>query len=140
MVIERTAQCHCGSLRVIATGEPEYVYVCHCLACQRRTGAVLHSGASYLKRNVRIEGVTRVFARDINGIRQLRFHFCADCGSNVYYEGERNPDRYGICVGAFADPNFPTPTFSIWEESMHSWLMLPAGSEHFARGLPPADT
>jgi len=25
-------------------------------------------------------------------------------------------------VGSFADPNFPPPTFSVWEEVMHPWL------------------
>ena len=41
--MERTAQCHCGSLRVIASGEPERVYVCHCRACQHRTRTAFHS-------------------------------------------------------------------------------------------------
>jgi hypothetical protein len=27
--MERTGQCHCGSLRVIATGESDRVYLCH---------------------------------------------------------------------------------------------------------------
>jgi hypothetical protein len=35
--MERTAQCHCGSLRIIATGDPDRVYLYHCEACQRRT-------------------------------------------------------------------------------------------------------
>ena len=52
--MERMAQCHCGTLKAIAAGEPERVYVCHCRACQRRTGAVVHSGARYLKSQVRI--------------------------------------------------------------------------------------
>jgi hypothetical protein len=29
--MERIGQCHCGSLRVIATGEPDRVYLCHTL-------------------------------------------------------------------------------------------------------------
>ena len=47
--MERTAECHCGQLRVIATGEPERVYLCRCQACQRRTGTAFHFGASYPK-------------------------------------------------------------------------------------------
>ena len=54
--MERTATCHCGQLRVIATGEPARVYLCHCKACQRQSGSVVHSGASWLKNQVRIEG------------------------------------------------------------------------------------
>ena len=46
-MMERVGQCHCGSLRVIATGEPDRVYLCHCKACQRRTGTAFHFGATY---------------------------------------------------------------------------------------------
>ena len=36
----RTATCSCGQLRIEVRGEPLGVGVCHCLACQRRTGSV----------------------------------------------------------------------------------------------------
>jgi len=39
--MERIGDCHCGALRVIAPGESERVYLCHCVACQRRTGTAL---------------------------------------------------------------------------------------------------
>jgi hypothetical protein len=54
--MERTGQCHCGSLRVITTGEPDRVYLCHCQACQRRTGTAFHFGASFPKEQVRLDG------------------------------------------------------------------------------------
>jgi hypothetical protein len=53
--MERTAECHCGSLRAIASGNPEHVDLCHCEACQRRTGTAFHLGAAYLKDRVRPE-------------------------------------------------------------------------------------
>ena len=52
--MERTGQCHCGSLRVIATGEPDRVYVCHCKACQSRTGTAFHFGATFPKERARL--------------------------------------------------------------------------------------
>src|SRR6516165_6322096 len=54
--MEQTGQCHCGSLRVITTGEPDRVYLCHCKACQRRTGTAFHFGATYPKERVRLDG------------------------------------------------------------------------------------
>jgi len=42
---------------------------------------------------------------------EIRFHFCPNCGSNVYWESDRTPEYYGITVGSFADPGFPAPTF-----------------------------
>src|ERR1700737_924903 len=61
--MERVAECHCGALKAIASGEPEYVYVCHCKACQRRTGTVVHSGSRWSKTQVRIEGENKIYAR-----------------------------------------------------------------------------
>jgi hypothetical protein len=50
-----------GSLRVIATGEPERVYVCHCKACQRRTGTAFHFGTAWQERQVRVEGEHKIY-------------------------------------------------------------------------------
>jgi hypothetical protein len=36
----------------------------------------------------------------------------------------------GIPVGAFVDPTFPGPSFSVYEERMHSWVVMPDGIEH----------
>ena len=57
--MQRTAQCLCGSLRAIASGEPRFNNICSCQACQRRTGSVIHAGAFFLKEDVRCEGAPR---------------------------------------------------------------------------------
>jgi len=137
--MERTALCHCGSLRVIVSGDPDRVYVCHCAACQRRTGAIMHSGAAYLKSQVRVEGASKVYTRTADSGYEIRFHFCPNCGSNVYWEGERFPGEYGIAVGSFADREFASPTYSVYEESMHHWVRLPSGINHFPKGRPLAN-
>jgi hypothetical protein len=136
--MEQTGQCHCGSLRVIATGEPERVYLCHCEACQRRTGTAFHFGASFPKERVRLDGERKIFERDADSGYRIRFHFCPNCGSTVYWEGDRNPAVCGVAVGAFDASAFPPPRDSIWEESMHSWLGLPPRMDHHRQGRPPA--
>src|SRR5262245_3476558 len=132
--MQRTAQCQCGSLRAIAGGEPDIVNVCHCISCQRRTGAVMHSGAYYKKSKVRLEGESKLYVRTTESGRQLRFQFCQNCGSSVYWEADLRPDHYGIAVGAFADPQFPAPTLSVWEDTIHSWINLPPGIQHYRQG------
>jgi hypothetical protein len=135
--MERVAECHCGQLRVIAVGEPEQVYVCHCKACQRRTGSVVHSGSRWLKTQIRVEGEHKVYGRPADSGFEIRFHFCPNCGSSVFWEGDRNPDYCGIAVGCFADPTFPAPASSGYEESMHPWLGLPPGTERFPQARTP---
>src|SRR6266446_10843121 len=53
-----------------------------------------------------------------------------------FWEGDRNPDIYGIAVGSFADPNFPPPTSSGREEVMHPLLGVRTTTEHFPQGRP----
>lgn len=132
--MERTAQCHCSNLRVHVTGDPEWANLCHCTACQRRTGGPIHYGAYFQTDRVRIEGISRIYSRSADSGYEMHFHFCPDCGSNVYWMASRFPRHYGVAVGAFADPDFPEPSFSVWLESMPRWLSLPDSIQQFARG------
>jgi hypothetical protein len=52
------------------------------------------------------------------------------CGATVFYSTQASPGVVAIPVGAFADPSFPAPTRSVWEERQHSWLRLPDDIEH----------
>ena len=132
--MERTASCHCGCLQVTVAGEPEWVNLCHCQACQRRTGAIVHCGAYFTAARVTIAGASKAYTRPADSGYEIRFHFCPQCGSNVYWRASRFPRHYGVAVGAFADPMFPVPVFSVWEESMHHWLRLIPDIVGFARG------
>lgn len=88
----RLATCNCGQLKVRAHGEPIRVSVCHCLACQRRTGSVFGMQARFERDNIRIEGTAKQWVR-------------------------------------IADPDFPEPKFSVYEERKHSWVRMPANAE-----------
>lgn len=129
--MERLAQCHCGSLRTTTSGEPLAVAICHCKACQRRTGALASSVAAFEKAQVAIDGDTKIFDRIAESGRKVRFCFCPNCGTSLYWEPDARPSLYILAVGAFADPNFPAPSVSIFEESKHTWMQLPDGMKHF---------
>ena len=80
-----------------------------CLSLQglRRTGAVIHSGSRWLKSQVRIEGEHKVYGRVADSGFEIRFHFCANCGSRVFWEGDRSPTTYGIRGRLLRRPPFP---------------------------------
>ncbi|PWG01761.1 GFA family protein [Sphingosinicella humi] len=120
----RVARCACGALSATCTGEPVRRSVCHCLDCQRRTGAPFAFNATFREDQVRIDGESAVFTRTSEEGFWGRFHFCPRCGSNVHYEIERRPGMVSIPVGAFADPSFPEPTVSVYDERRHPWLRI----------------
>jgi hypothetical protein len=104
---------------------------CHCLACQRRTGALFGSTAFFSRSQVvSREGESRGWSRLGESGASLTFHFCPNCGSTVFWENERMADAICVAVGAFADPSFPRPARTVWTVSQHAWLALPQDIPH----------
>lgn len=118
----RTARCSCGSLRAVCEGEPEKVSLCHCLACQRRTGSTYGIAAFFRSRDVTVDGRSKLYTRKADSGFAVTFHFCPDCGSTVLWKPQRMPDLTGVAAGAFADPAFPKPTSAVHLETRHSWV------------------
>jgi hypothetical protein len=122
-VTTRTASCRCGQLKVTANGEPVRVSVCHCLDCKKRSGSAFAVQARWPKEQVAIEGNSKAFVHTADSGNRITFHFCPDCGSDVHYEIDGKFDGLvAIPVGAFADPSFPAPRFSVWEKRKHDWV------------------
>ncbi len=129
-MVTRTAACACGQLTVEAEGEPIRVSVCHCLACQRRTGSAFGAQARFARDRVHITGEAREFVRRADDDGAIRtFSFCPECGSTVFYVLASEPDVVAIPVGAFADPGFPPPQRSVYESRRHPWVTLPEDLE-----------
>ena len=135
--MERVAQCQCGSLRAIVSADALYSYLCHCQACQRRTGSVVHAGAYFLKDQVRPEGPSNVYTRMAPSGFAVHFYFCPTCGTSVYWKSDKRADYLGVAVGCFADPTYPAPARSVWEESKHPWLGMPPDMVHLELGVNP---
>ncbi len=120
----RLATCRCGSVRAICTGDPLRVSVCHCPDCQRRSGSAFAVDARFAEDRVSFDGPTqRWSARGGSGTRTT-YHFCATCGSTLAYTTDARPGQVAIPVGAFADPSFPPPTVSAWEQTQHPWVEI----------------
>jgi hypothetical protein len=81
--------------------------------------------------SVTIEGQSTQYDRVADSGNSISFHFCPSCGSTVYYEAEIFPGRIAVPVGAFGDPEFPSPGVSVYEARKHPWVKVPVEIEHF---------
>lgn len=125
----RDAACSCGQLRVAVEGDPVRVSVCHCLACQQRTGSTFGLQARWPVASAQITGEAREYLRvSDDDHEERRFYFCPRCGATVYYFTD--PEFIAIPVGVFAEPDFPPPTVSVYESRKHAWVTLPEGVCH----------
>ena len=105
-----TGGCLCGKVRVVATGKPYRVGLCHCLDCRKHTGSLFHASAIFPADAVTVEGETR----DYRGR-----HFCPDCGSSVF---GRSGDEIEVSLGALDAPDQMAPTYELWTVRRESWL------------------
>jgi len=120
----RTASCRCGQLRATVAGEPVRLSVCHCLACQKRTGSAFSAQARWPAECVTIEGKSNQWTRTADSGQTTVYNFCPDCGSTVHYTGGNFPDVVAIPLGAFDDPYISGPDYSVWAQRKHDWVEI----------------
>ncbi len=91
---------------------------------QRRTGSIFGAQARFPRDAVEFFGTGSEYRRtgDSGGI--VRFTFCPNCGATVWYVIEGQEELVAIPVGAFADPEFPMPIYSVYEVRKHAWISL----------------
>jgi len=121
--------CSCGQLRVTTEGDPVRISMCHCLACQRRTGSAFGMQARWPIDRVDIAGRHTEYVRISDADEERTFHFCPDCGATVFWTTEGWADTVAVAIGAFADPSFPQPTVCVYASRRHPWLSLPDGMQ-----------
>jgi hypothetical protein len=105
-----TGGCLCGKVRIVATGAPWRVGLCHCLDCRKHHGALFFAAAIFPAEAVTVSGETR----DFKGR-----HFCPACGSSVF---ARFTDEIEVHLGALDAPDRFVPTYENWTVRRESWL------------------
>jgi len=128
----RTATCRCGQFRATVTGDPVRISVCHCLNCQKRSGSSFAAQARWPEDQVVFNGEFREWEAAGDSGGKATFRFCPTCGSTVAYKAEGLPGLTAIAIGAFADPGFPPPDYSVYESRKHAWVeIVGEGIERF---------
>src|SRR3954452_4375785 len=133
------ARCSCGALTLTLPGPSKLVVACHCLDCQRRTGAPFGVGAFYPVDAVAISGTPKEFTRGAASGGKVHTYFCPNCGSTVYWTADNLPSMIGVAVGALADPKHPAPIRSVFEQSKHDWVQIAGAVEHFQQSSAAKD-
>jgi hypothetical protein len=105
-----TGGCLCGNVRLVASGRPYRVGLCHCLDCRKHHGALFHASAIFPQDAVTIDGETRDYAG--------RF-FCPRCGSSIF---ARTADEIEVNLGSLDAPDQLLPTYESWIVRRESWL------------------
>jgi hypothetical protein len=127
----REASCSCGQLRIRVDGDPR-PGICHCLACQKRTGSVFAALARF-SAPFEVFGHATEYTRVGDQGASFTFRFCPICGTTLFHTEEGETQSVSVAVGAFADPAFPAPRVSVSDSRRHPWVKLPPGTVAFER-------
>lgn len=88
--------------------------------------------ARFPREAVTVVGASTEYVRTGDEGTKSAFRFCPNGGATVYYTLEGDSEAIAIPVGAFADPSFPRPSFSVYEERMRFWVHMPGNIELLA--------
>jgi hypothetical protein len=105
-------------------GEPVRISVCHCLECKKRSGSAFSAQARWPEAQVTLSGEAKIWERVADSGHRATYRFCPHCGSTIAYVIEGWPGVIAVPIGAFADPDFPAPGFSVYEHRQHPWVAI----------------
>lgn len=115
-----TGYCHCGAIRYEVTGDPVYSALCHCEDCRRHAGAPVVGWTAYPADALTVRaGTPKVYASSENARR----HFCADCGTGLFYYNETVlPGLVDLQTATFDDPDAIAPQIHVQVADRISWM------------------
>jgi len=128
--------CHCGAIRYELQGLPIWSSLCHCTDCRRHAGAPAVGWSAFPENALRLlQGKPKVYESSEHGRR----HFCADCGTGLFYYNAVNlPGIADVQIATLDDPNALAPMIQVqvverigWMERAHE---LPAFPRYPSQG------
>ncbi|HEY6816134.1 MAG TPA: GFA family protein [Croceibacterium sp.] len=129
------ASCQCGRLTAqIQDGAEPMVVACHCVDCQKRSGSPFGTMAYYPEDYVAVAGEAREYSRPTDSGNTFTTGFCPNCGSTLYGKASGFSGIVGVAIGTIGEQALPVPMRSVYEQSRHRWVAMPAETQGFAQG------
>jgi len=115
-----TGGCHCGAIRYEIAGDLIVHSLCHCTDCRRHAGAPMVGWAMHTADAVKVtKGEPKIYASSEHGRR----HFCADCGTGLFYVNEANlPGIIDVQSGTLDDPDVVPATLHMQIAERIGWM------------------
>jgi len=128
----RTGRCLCGACAYEIDGDPVVVAHCHCLDCQRLSGAGHATGAMFAADGIRLRGPTKTFELAAESGSTVTRLFCGDCGSPLFGRNSGMPGVMTVTVGTLDDPAGLEPQVVVFARSRRAWDVMDPALPTFA--------
>jgi hypothetical protein len=117
--------CLCGAITYGCDADPVWTGLCHCLNCQKQSGAAFSINVAVPKASLKISGSALQVFNDAgdSGLPVQRL-FCGNCGSSIASCPAAFPDLALIKAGTLEDTSWLDPTVEIWCETAQPWVEI----------------
>lgn len=117
----RLGSCLCGALRYSAEGPPLVVAHCHCVNCQKGSGAGHSTGAMFSASMVKLTGPAAEYTYASGKRTDVTRVFCPSCGSPILGRNTGMANYVTLAVGTFDDAAGFEPQVTIFARSQNPW-------------------
>lgn len=123
--------CACGSIRYVCSRTPIAMLNCHCLDCQRASGAPFASGFIVAASDIKITGAPKTYSVRAGSGGVATRSFCSQCGSPLFTGGDVNPGFMSVRFSTLDNTAGFQPMLEIWTASAQPWACLSQAIPHY---------
>lgn len=130
--------CLCGAVRYRFDAGPIATVACHCLDCQKLTGATnlltlyVESEAFHHE-----QGEVASFRKRADSGREADYLRCATCGTRLWHQPLASQQWVMVAAGTLDDPSWVVPAAHIWVSRAAPSASIPDDVARWEKG--PAD-
>lgn len=117
-------RCLCGAVRFEVSGDAQIVAHCHCIDCQRLTGAGHSTGAMFSTANFRISGRTAEHKLTSEAGHEVTRVFCPACGSPILGRNDGMDGFITISLGTLEDSSGFSPDVVVFARNRKPWDVM----------------
>ncbi|MBI2719321.1 MAG: GFA family protein [Rhizobiales bacterium] len=129
-------RCQCGAVSFDVTAEPIMSGFCHCLDCQKASGAPHVMHVAFPEQAIRVRGETRGFQSPADSGGTVTREFCPICGSRLFGSSTTLPGMKTVHAAAFDDPAAFSPMMTVYAKRALQWDQVAANLPSFL-AMPP---
>ena len=130
-------QCHCGLTTYRCDGDILFQVNCHCVDCQRISGAAVSTYIGVLEDTLIVSGQLSLYEYNGGSGKLTNHQFCNKCGSQVLHASPGiAPGVIMIKVGTLKDSTNVNSAFDIFIEDKADFILLNDHTTKFNKGIP----
>ena len=116
--------CSCGAIRYTCREEPYTAFICHCLDCQKNTGAPFSLDVIVPIEALEVIGNLEGYKTVTDTNDEVTRKFCKECGSPILNQPHNHPNVVALKVSSLDDPSWIQPQAHLWIIRKQPWLKL----------------